>query len=769
MSVYLGSFCGSRVVFLSVAMEGLPVHPSMVGHQSAGVATPPQDRGERHTTHENILKFFDKNTYRRGVVPKTSCNVHGQNTKETMHNTHREGGQTCQKRSATSEASGSQSSRSAKLPKTMTQEELVEKFKLAASLNGLSWEELAVTRTLLNKLNNVFHISRGKPHQCRKHTTMINQSSSRLPAKAEIATTAPSSGASIACSSHPAVEEHDGQELSDEELAALEAEVEAELDKMVAMVADEQPHPSMVPPAEQAQGQQLQAGQVQPVVPQVQGQQLQAGQVQGQQLQAGQVQPVVPQAGQVQGQQLQAGQVQPVVPQAETMPAPSAMTSTVPVTSPSLPSIVPTPHTMFFGRDGLPVKGPSSTAPVPGEGGQAGQVQVAQAGQAQGRQLQAGQVQHAAQVQPVVAQVGQHGQQLQAGQVQAGQDQQVVARVGQHGQQLQAGQVQAGQDQQVVAQVGQHGQQLQAGQVQAGQDQQVVAQVGQHGQQLQAGQVQAGQDQQVVAQVGQGQGQQVQAGQVQQAAQDQSVVAQAGQVQRQQLQAGQVQAGQVQEVVAQAGQAQGQQLQAGQVRGQQLQAGQVQGQQLQAGQIQAGQVQGQLLQAGQVQGQQLQAGQVQAGQVQGQQLQAGQVQGQQLQAGQVQGQQLQAGQVQQVVAQAGQDGQQLQAGQVQPVVDQAGQNQGPASLPALVDQAVATAADEAEKKRQLEAAGLATSSSHRSEYMAFLRAAKHPYPGLEWLNVASSISNLDLFTHIPSLIYGWWIQSCTYYRSMAPN
>ena len=322
MSVYLGSFCGSRVVFLSVAMEGLPVHPSMVGHQSAGVATPPQDRGERHTTHENILKFFDKNTYRRGVVPKTSCNVHGQNTKETMHNTHREGGQTCQKRSATSEASGSQSSRSAKLPKTMTQEELVEKFKLAASLNGLSWEELAVTRTLLNKLNNVFHISRGKPHQCRKHTTMINQSSSRLPAKAEIATTAPSSGASIACSSHPAVEEHDGQELSDEELAALEAEVEAELDKMVAMVADEQPHPSMVPPAEQAQGQQLQAGQVQPVVPQVQGQQLQAGQVQGQQLQAGQVQPVVPQAGQVQGQQLQAGQVQPVVPQAETMPAP---------------------------------------------------------------------------------------------------------------------------------------------------------------------------------------------------------------------------------------------------------------------------------------------------------------------------------------------------------------------------------------------------------------------------------------------------------------
>ena len=161
----------------------------------------------------------------------------------------------------------------------MTQEELVEKFKLAASLNGLSWDELAVTRTLLNNKLSMFHNSRGKQHQCGKHTTTINQSSFSLPAEAEIATSAPSSGASLPASSLPPNDGLDGQELSDEELAQLEAEVEAEMDKIV---------------LEAAEGQQLQPGQVQQVV-------AQQGQVQGQQLQAGQVQPMVPQAGEVQG------------------------------------------------------------------------------------------------------------------------------------------------------------------------------------------------------------------------------------------------------------------------------------------------------------------------------------------------------------------------------------------------------------------------------------------------------------------------------------
>ena len=640
-------------------MDGLPVHPSMVGQRSAVVATPPQDRAERHTTHENILKFFDKNTYRRGVVPKTSGSpsVHGQNFKETIH----VGGESCQKRPPTSEPSGSQASRAAKLPKTMTQEELVEKFKLAASLNGLSWDELAVTRTLLNNKLSMFHNSRGKQHQCGKHTTTINQSSFSLPAEAEIATSAPSSGASLPASSLPPNDGLDGQELSDEELAQLEAEVEAEMDKIV---------------LEAAEGQQLQPGQVQQVV-------AQQGQVQGQQLQAGQVQPMVPQAGEVQGQQLQAGQVQQVHP---------------------------------------------VVAQAGGVQGQQLQAQpmVPEAGEVQGQQLQAGQVQ---QVQPVVAQAGEvQGQQLQAGQVQ--QVQPVVAQAGEvQGQQLQAGQVQ--QAQRVVAQYGQvQGQQLQAGQVQQVQQAETMPApsivptphttfFGPDGLPVRGPMP-------------------TEAGQVQQAGEVQLAVPQPGQVQGQVqpmvLQAGQVQ--QVQPVVPQAGQVQGQQLQAGQ--GQQVvaQVGQ-HGQQLQAGQVQ--QVQPVVAQQGQVQGQQLQAGQVQ----------------------QVQPVVPQAGQVQQVVAQVGQHGQQ----QVQPVVPRAGQGQSsPAALPALVDQAVATAADQAEKKKQVEAAGLATSSTHRSEYMAFLRAAKNPYPGLEWLNV----------THIPSFVYCWWIQSGTYYmnnyyRLMAPT
>ena len=285
-----------------VDMAGLPVHPSMVGQQAVGFVTPPQDRGERHTTHENIIKFFDKNTYRRGVVPKTSGSpvVHGQNTKETIHNIHREGSsasETCQKRSSSSEASGSQSTRPAKLPKTMTQEELLEKFKLAASLNGLSWDDIGVTRTLLNKLNNLLFASHLRDVN-HISTDMINKSSSRLPAKADIATTCAPSSASIPASSQPPADELDGQELSDQELAELEAEVEAELNKMVfesqppiaeqvhppqAVVPDphELQHPSVVAQAGQVQGQH-QTGQGQPVV-----------------AQAGQVQPVVAQAGQV--------------------------------------------------------------------------------------------------------------------------------------------------------------------------------------------------------------------------------------------------------------------------------------------------------------------------------------------------------------------------------------------------------------------------------------------------------------------------------------
>jgi hypothetical protein len=49
----------------------------------------------------------------------------------------------------------------------------------------------------------------------------------------------------------------------------------------------------------------------------------------------------------------------------------------------------------------------------------------------------------------------------------------------------------------------------------------------------------------------------------------------------------------------------------------------------------------------------------------------------------------------------------------------------------MVEQAVVGATQNAEdRKRALENAGVATSSTHRAEYMAFLRAAKHPCHGI---------------------------------------
>ena len=76
-----------------------------------GVKTHSPQWFERHTTRENIAVFFDPATYR-------------------------------QKRSAPSEAS---SAPLAVKPKTMSAGGLVEKFKLAAQLNGIEWDALAAS------------------------------------------------------------------------------------------------------------------------------------------------------------------------------------------------------------------------------------------------------------------------------------------------------------------------------------------------------------------------------------------------------------------------------------------------------------------------------------------------------------------------------------------------------------------------------------------------------------------------------------------------
>ena len=131
-------------------VRGDNMHPSQL-------VTPPQ-AGERHTTPENIRKFFDPATYRGHVVvelPKTtSVEFERHTTPENIAkffdpNTYRTepGGSvsnSCQKRPAPSEASVATSV--AKTAKTMTREELMEKFKLAATLNGVDWSELAVPK-----------------------------------------------------------------------------------------------------------------------------------------------------------------------------------------------------------------------------------------------------------------------------------------------------------------------------------------------------------------------------------------------------------------------------------------------------------------------------------------------------------------------------------------------------------------------------------------------------------------------------------------------
>jgi len=100
-------------------------HLAMPGGGVTQLKEAPQAReAERHTTHANIVKFFDPLTYRRDHVdPKKS---------DTR----------CQKRPA-SEASSSQPA--VAKAKTMSKQELMEKFQLAAQLNGIDWDEMTVS------------------------------------------------------------------------------------------------------------------------------------------------------------------------------------------------------------------------------------------------------------------------------------------------------------------------------------------------------------------------------------------------------------------------------------------------------------------------------------------------------------------------------------------------------------------------------------------------------------------------------------------------
>ena len=115
-------------------MAGIPPHPSMVAQPAMVVQTPPQAGFERHTTPENIRRFFDPNTYRKGGGVKSSEGVVCDEPTSL------------QKRPAPSDSSSAAPSAPAAKAKTMQKGDLMDKFKLAAKLNGIEWDEIAVSR-----------------------------------------------------------------------------------------------------------------------------------------------------------------------------------------------------------------------------------------------------------------------------------------------------------------------------------------------------------------------------------------------------------------------------------------------------------------------------------------------------------------------------------------------------------------------------------------------------------------------------------------------
>lgn len=120
----------------------VPMHPS-------AMETPPQERVERRTTPENIRKFFDPTTYQNqkryasgAISSAPQAERHTTPANIRMFFDLNRYTSPCQKRPAASEASSSAPPSSK--PRTMDRDDLVAKFKLAAQLNGVSWDEIAV-------------------------------------------------------------------------------------------------------------------------------------------------------------------------------------------------------------------------------------------------------------------------------------------------------------------------------------------------------------------------------------------------------------------------------------------------------------------------------------------------------------------------------------------------------------------------------------------------------------------------------------------------
>ena len=121
-----------------------------------GLVTPPQAGGcVMHTTKENITKFFDAERYKgKGSNASKKKDAFVAQKMDTCrenieHFFNPERYRSVQKRP--SESPGAAPAPKARLAAkpTMSKDELLSKFKLAAELNGLSWDELIDSGSVL--------------------------------------------------------------------------------------------------------------------------------------------------------------------------------------------------------------------------------------------------------------------------------------------------------------------------------------------------------------------------------------------------------------------------------------------------------------------------------------------------------------------------------------------------------------------------------------------------------------------------------------------
>ena len=127
---------------MSGAVPGPMVGPPLPGN--AAQAGLPYENWERHTTKENIQKFFDPMTYKMDPRPtKVAVPVQQHEMITTPENIRKFFNPLTYSRPE--KRTASPATPVGQKPVKMSKTELLEKFKLAATLNGYEWDEMAVS------------------------------------------------------------------------------------------------------------------------------------------------------------------------------------------------------------------------------------------------------------------------------------------------------------------------------------------------------------------------------------------------------------------------------------------------------------------------------------------------------------------------------------------------------------------------------------------------------------------------------------------------